>query len=544
MSSRFFKDDAILAWSVDDFEQFDELVQNSGINLSDFVNEYNQKTYDNTILPLFQNAPIKLNLGGETEKSKLITTDKPTGIFDFSLASLGMYKVPEYYSEKLKLEQPDKFKEFELPSGVVPSNLVKKDDFGYFYEDNQERFDCVIRQKGETAIEEGIPNSRLKFATRNRKVYLTYKRNKGKVKYVEIYSLFYYTSLYGDLEYAIRHIPALMVAEYLESIGVKVRFYMTRFVTPTQSGRTKTKFRLKENYDGYHLPMWDKNKNNSVSTLFIQPIIVKEFGQEFDKSLGFALTQSSNQRLYNAIAQQAQLKEATSSETYGIPDREQDEYWEGIERYRNKYKEYVGKGIFKSKEVLPEAMLFFHDMSIKNYLDSFLDSTLRCFPNLKGNYDEKKSKVLLDLNVNYFFNWWMRLSANNIKNKIDILNSVELRKDLANIEIDLLKFIDEIREIWNNIDPTIEDTNGEKLVDIVKRFSLLILKQYNIILSSNDINSGFTFYDYITNISDEIKTFAKEGYYPTDQETIDKRVELFKQVDLEMNNFDKIKTQY
>jgi len=544
MSSRFFKDDAILAWSVDDFEQFDELVQNSGINLSDFVNEYNQNTYDNTILPLFQNAPIKLNLGGETEKSKLITTDKPTGIFDFSLASLGMYKVPEYYSEKLKLEQPDKFKEFELPSGVVPSNLVKKDDFGYFYEDNQERFDCVIRQKGETAIEEGIPNSRLKFATRNRKVYLTYKRNKGKVKYVEIYSLFYYTSLYGDLEYAIRHIPALMVAEYLESIGVKVRFYMTRFVTPTQSGRTKTKFRLKENYDGYHLPMWDKNKNNSVSTLFIQPIIVKEFGQEFDKSLGFALTQSSNQRLYNAIAQQAQLKEATSSETYGIPDREQDEYWEGIERYRNKYKEYVGKGIFKSKEVLPEAMLFFHDMSIKNYLDSFLDSTLRCFPNLKGNYDEKKSKVLLDLNVNYFFNWWMRLSANNIKNKIDILNSVELRKDLANIEIDLLKFIDEIREIWNNIDPTIEDTNGEKLVDIVKRFSLLILKQYNIISSSNDINSGFTFYDYITNISDEIKTFAKEGYYPTDQETIDKRVELFKQVDLEMNNFDKIKTQY
>ena len=543
MSSRFFKDDAILAWSVDDFEQLNEILQNTGFNLPQFIEEYNQKYYNNYVLPLFLNAPIKLNLGGETEKSKLITTDKPTGIFDFSLASLGMYKVPEYYSEKLKLEQPDKFKEFELPSGVVPSNLVKKDDFGYFYEDNQERFDCVIRQKGKTAIEEGIPNSRLKFATSNRKVYLTYKRNKGKVKYVEIYSLFYFTSLSGDLEYAIRHIPALMVAEYLETIGVKVRFYMTRFVTPT-SNYAKVKFQLKESNNGYHLPMWDKNKNNKVTTLFIQPIIVKEFGQEFDKSLGFALTQYDSQRLYDTIANEAQLKEATSYRIYGDPDRQQDEYWEGIERYRNKYKEYVGKGIFKSKEVLPEAMLFFHDMSIKRYLSSFLEESLRCFPNLKGNNNEKKSKVLLDLNVNYFFNWWMRLSANNIKNKIDILNSVELRKDLANIEIDLLKYIDEIREIWNNIDPTIEDDNGKKLVDIVKEYSLLILKEFNIISSSNNINSGFTFYDYITNISDEIKTFAKEGYYPTDQETIDKRVELFKQVDLEMNNFDKIKTQY
>lgn len=543
MSSRFFKDDAILAWSVDDFEQLNEILQNTGFNLPQFIEEYNQKYYNNYVLPLFLNAPVKLNLGGETEKSKLITTDKPTGIFDFSLASLGMYKVPEYYSEKLKLEQPDKFKEFELPSGVVPSNLVKKDDFGYFYEDNQERFDCIIRQKGETAIEEGIPNSRLKFATRNRKVYLTYKRNKGKVKYVEIYSLFYFTSLSGDLEYAIRHIPALMVAEYLETIGVKVRFYMTRFVTPASSGR-KVKFELKENNDGYHLPMWDKNKTKEVTTLFIQPIIVKEFGQEFDKSLGFALTQYDSQRLYEAIANEAQLKEANDVRLYGQPDREQDEYWEGIERYRNKYKEYVGKGIFKSKEVLPEAMLFFHDMSIKRYLSSFLEESLRCFPNLRGNNNEKKSKVLLDLNVNYFFNWWMRLSANNIKNKIDILNSVELRKDLANIEIDLLKFIDEIREIWNNIDPTIEDDRGNKLVDIIKNNSLYILKEFNIISSSNNINSGFTFYDYITNISDEIKTFAKEGYYPTDQETIDKRVELFKQVDLEMNNFDKIKTQY
>ena len=138
----------------------------------------------------------------------------------------------------------------------------------------------------------------------------------------------------------------------------------------------------------------------------------------------------------------------------------------------------------------------------------------------------------------------MRLSASNIKNKVDIINSFELRKDLSNIEIDLLKFIDEIREIWKNIDPTIQNFLGDKLVDKIKDYSLIILNEYRIIKNSNDINSGFTFYDYITNISDEIKTYAKEGYYPTDQETIDKRDDLFIKVDEEMNNFDKIKTQY
>lgn len=537
MSSRKFRNDAILAWSVDDFEQLNDLAKARNFDLTKHIEEYEKSSFKKNILPLFQDAPIKLNLGGETEKTKLITTDKPTGVFDFSLASLGMYKVPEYYSEKLKIEQPDKFKEFELPSGVVPSNLVKKDDVGYYFEDDTERFDCIIRQKGETAIEEGIPNSKLKFATRNRKVYLTYKRNRGKVKYVEIYSLFYYTSLNGNLEYAIRHIPALMVSDYFESVGIKVRFYMTRFVEVGY-------FNLKETNDGYHLPMWDKNKSNRVKCLFIQPIISKEFGQEFDKSLGLSISQRVNFSLYDAIARSAQLNEATSVDIYGDPDFSQDEYWEGIERYRNKYKEYVGKGIFKSKEVLSEAMIFFHDMAIKRYFSSFMEDVSGFFPNIKGSGDTKKSKILLDLNVNYFFNWWMRLSASNIKNKVDIINSFELRKDLSNIEIDLLKFIDEIREIWKNIDPTIQNFLGDKLVDKIKVYSLIILNEYRIIKNSNDINSGFTFYDYITNISDEIKTYAKEGYYPTDQETIDKRDDLFIKVDEEMNNFDKIKTQY
>ena len=62
---------------------------------------------------MYTQAPLALNLGGDTEKTKIKPTDKSTGVFDFSLASIGMYKVPEYYSAELAKEQPNKFVEFD-----------------------------------------------------------------------------------------------------------------------------------------------------------------------------------------------------------------------------------------------------------------------------------------------------------------------------------------------------------------------------------------------------------------------------------------------
>ena len=191
-----FENYPILCWTIDDWEQFYSAIkeEDPSFNVNEYVNDYNEQSFKN-INNLFESAPFKLNLGGKTEKSKLIATDRPMGIFDFSLASRGMYKVPEYFSQKLANEYPEKFKEFDLPSGVVPSNLVQQKlengEKVYFYEDNGEIFNCIIQQKGKAAIKDGIQGAKLKYATKNKKVYLTHKRNKGKVKYVEIYSLFY-----------------------------------------------------------------------------------------------------------------------------------------------------------------------------------------------------------------------------------------------------------------------------------------------------------------------------------------------------------------
>ena len=541
-----FEDYPVLCWTIDDWEQFYSSLKEEDPNFD--VQSYREQYATNSfkdINLLFESAPFKLNLGGKTEKSKLITTDKPMGIFDFSLASRGLYKVPEYYSEKLAVEYPDKFKDFELPSGVVPPNLVTQSIINgekiFMYQDGNDYFDCVIRQKGETAIDDGIQGAKLKYATRNRKVYLTHKRNKGKVKYVEIYSLFYYTSLSGDTQFAIRHIPAMMVADYLESIGVMTRIYMTRFVNLSNNWTLREK-----NKSGVELPMYKVAPSPKFySSLLVQPIIAKDFGQDFDKELGFMISSENYRSLYEKLSMWAVKKEVINTideqDVYGNPNWNQTQYYEGIERYRNKYQEYVKLGLFKSKEVLPEAMLFFHDMVIKERMNSFINTLINYFPNY-SRYSET-GKLLTNVNVNPFFNWWMRLSATNLKNKIEIINSNELRKDLAKLNNEVYDFIVQLDNIVQNTDDTIVIKNGTaKLKDYYKELGTKILQstdedRYEFGYAIINKKGEYTFKRYITNITNEITTYAEGIYFGTDEDTIEKRNELFENVLRELENF-------
>lgn len=532
-NQRKFEDYPILCWTIDDFDQFRQAISATApsyFNFDRYVERYRSDVYERNINVLFSGTSIKLNLGGETEKSRITTTERPIGIFDFSLASQGLYRVQEYFSEKLAREFPDKFKEFELPSGVVPVNLVKeRTDRGtldFYYEDADGYFPLEREQRGTAAINQGIQGAKLDFATKTKKVYLTFKRNKGKVKYVEIYSIFYYstpttTSLEGDTEFAIRHIPAIMVAEYLESMGIMTRIYMTRFV------ELDAKYRLNRTYQGSELPMYDlagagRRFNRE---LFIQPIIVKEFGQELDKSLAFMVSSSSFNDVYNYIARYAQEKEVDASastsgiQLLGYPNFEQEEYFVGIERYRNKYKSYVDLGIFKSKEVLPEAMLFFHDEVIATRLRGFADGLGNLLYRAKNKSYTELSEKLADPDINPFFSWWMKLSANNLKDKINIINSNELQKDIYLIRSDLEKMVSDfyriIDEVVNNEIKSYLSTNGGS-----------ILRGYKIINSQGNL----TFKDYITSITNEITTYADGNLYATDEETRDKRDELVRDV--------------
>jgi hypothetical protein len=537
-----FENYNILSWTIDDFEQFNSGLaqQDPSFNLNDYVQDYKNDSFDDKISLLFDNAPFKLNLGGSTDKSKLTTTDKPMGIFDFSLASRGLYRVPEYYSSKLAIEKPKRFEESGLASGVVPAIFVTERTFlgkkQYIFTDGGVDYECEVIQKGEMAIEQGVPGAKLKYATRNRKVYLTYKRKRGKVKYVEIYSLFYYTSLSGDTQFAIRHIPALMVAEYFESVGIKVRFYMTRFVD------LSTNLPLRSNLpNGTRLPMYDISRNTTRTSrgLFVQPFIVKEFGQEMDKAFAFMVSSSYHSGVYGRLAEYALKTETTNNNphTGGNPDWSQNDYFEGVERYRNKYQEYVKLGIFKSKEVLPEAMVFFHDMVIKWRINRFLSNLSSYFPN------KSQDEALIDVNVNGFFTLWMRASANVLKHKINIINSDEMMKDITEIDKDLHNTKDEFELIIQNVAEIRSSNSGEpNLREYLREFGTSILGKldesrreygYNVI----GVNGNITLKRYVTNITDEITTYAEGNIYATPIERQEFRNEILMNVLKALENF-------
>ena len=530
-----FANKPVLAWAIDDWETFFEAVNSQNAQRLDFTNyleRFKERFYNREILPLYTQAPLALNLGGDTEKTKIIPTDKSTGIFDFSLASIGMYKVPEYYSARLAKDQPNKFAEFELPSGVIPPDLVQQTSINgqpsFFYKDlnNGEVYDCVIRQKGETAIDQGIVGAQKKFATTNKKVYLTYKRNKGRVKYVEIYSLFYYSGLSGVTQYAVRHIPAMMVTDYLESKGVKTRFYMTRFVKLQEESYT-----LKRTTpNGVELPMYNlaprkRNKEN----LFVQPIIVKDYGEEFDKALAFLVSNNEMRDVYKKIGTYSIEKEIEekiynpSEELFGQPNWSQSEYYEGFDRYRNKYKMYTDKGIIKSKEVLGEALLFFHDIVIREYFTNFMDRVTKYFPNGK----REEIDILSGLEINPFFLWWMRLSANTLRDKIDIINSNELKKDLIAINKRLQDSIDEYKSIVAETDKRAPFDNrfgNLTLQEYIKDIGLDVLRAYQITNRSGEI----TFKSYISQITNEITTYAERPLFEATLEAQEVRNNILK----------------
>jgi hypothetical protein len=530
-----FANKPVLAWAIDDWETFFEAVNSQNAQRLDFTNyleRFKERFYNREILPLYTQAPLALNLGGDTEKTKIIPTDKSTGIFDFSLASIGMYKVPEYYSAQLAKDQPNKFAELELPSGIIPPDLVQQTSINgqpsFFYKDldNGEVYDCIIRQKGETAIDQGVVGAQKKFATTNKKVYLTYKRNKGRVKYVEIYRLFYYQGLSGATQYAVRHIPAMMVADYLESKGVKTRFYMTRFV------RLETEsYTLKQTTpNGVELPMYNLaprkiNKQN----LFVQPIIVKDYGEEFDKALAFLVSNNEMRDVYKKIGTYSIEKEIEekiynpTEELFGQPKFSQSEYYEGFDRYRNKYKMYTDQGIIKSKEVLGEALLFFHDIVIREYFTNFMDRVTKYFPNGK----REEIDILSGLEINPFFLWWMRLSANTLRDKIDIINSNELKKDLIAINKRLQDSVDEYKSIVAETDKRAPFDNrfgNLTLQEYIKDIGLDVLRAYQITNRSGEI----TFKSYISQITNEITTYAERPLFEATLEAQEVRNNILK----------------
>jgi hypothetical protein len=540
-----WKNSFICGWNFDNIERLKEMYtrRNGSSSYSSWDNETEayKDSYEQNIEKITTETNAKLNLGGSNDKAKIEFSDKPIEIFDFSLASQLLYRVQEFYSEKLKNENPFLFKEYDVVSGIVPNYFVQKEVLGnvtqfyYINSSTQNKYILEKRQKGLTQVLEVNPNLEtvmqndmlipikpvkgIVFSSRVKKPYVKYKKRGGKVKYVEIYSLFYYSNMDGDFAKSVRHLPVVLVTEYLEKMGTLTKFFVTRFVQQSLSNATNPlQYDIETNAQ---LPLFDcvslKGRRNFSDKLVVQPICVKEYGEEMDKSFVYGVSserKSMYETTYNAMVQHE--LENNNTDPYGAPDWDDEYYQEGFERFRQKHNEYVAKGIWKAKEVTAQGLVFFHDLFLNNNWESKLTSLRRItetkYPNFMNDYrltsGIEREPFLIGYspeNINWF-DLWIRISANTIKHKLDIFNSNNPIKTYQIVFRELQEIIDEINLLINN------ETNIQ-LKSFFESWANDIYRKYEI----NNPKS------YCENRINEMTFYAKGGCFATPDEDIIKR---------------------
>lgn len=227
----------------------------------EFIDYFDRKTLDKAI-ESFDAILGEIEMGGEVKKSKLIITDDKRGIFDFGLASKGLFRVVEFYSEELKNELPEEFK--DLPKGIVKPDEVQKNVLGQFVyvsKTNQKTYFLKRRQKGTTEILNLKPDTLLKttdngieytainrldgvkleFASSTKKSYLMFQKKGGKSRYVDLYCVIggtYELTAIGMLN---RTLPILLASKVLEENGIKTRIFGMRMYQQIKGYKTVKK---------------------------------------------------------------------------------------------------------------------------------------------------------------------------------------------------------------------------------------------------------------------------------------------------------------
>ena len=208
------------------------------------------------------NARDLINIGGSIKKGKLKITDDKKGIFDFSLASLGLYRPLEFYCQEFVDEiesgkRKNIFENTKEPIGVIPpNNVIKKDGDFVFKQQGLPALKCERRQKGTTSVflnyddkcflkndKQGLvlpyknesPNkvfnggdlAKLKYASSNKKSYLIFEKPSDSAKYVDIFIPCNFTGSSDEARY-LMVMPHLLIAIILEEFGIKTRILGNR----------------------------------------------------------------------------------------------------------------------------------------------------------------------------------------------------------------------------------------------------------------------------------------------------------------------------
>lgn len=202
-----------------------------------------------------------INLAGSFKKDRIRITSDERGIFDFSLASQGLYRPVEFFSEDFAKGGGEEFTARNLPKGIIPPEFVDRNEtpFGYNYtysDSNKKVYLCERRQIGTTDVFNHFPEvcflkkdeqglvlpfyidnqekvfngegeHRLKYSTSSKNVYLMFDKQEESTKYVDIFIPVNYLIITDGNRIANTLVP-LLIASSLEEFGIKTRISAVR----------------------------------------------------------------------------------------------------------------------------------------------------------------------------------------------------------------------------------------------------------------------------------------------------------------------------
>jgi hypothetical protein len=304
-----------------------------------------QDLLDNTIMG-FTEILDSIDMGGSFSKSKLVITDKTTGIFDFGLASLGLFSEVEFYSKDLAEKYPEEFP-LEI-SGIVPSISVTRDRFdAYFYksEVTGEIFKMTRQDEGtQRGLNDGytlsdIPLNYKKFKTTQKKSYLTFKKDGGKARMVDLYVG---VGGLGNMEGSgmlHRSLPMFLAAEYFESVGIRTRINASRMFSSSYS--IDVKEQTTQSKKQQKLLNKSSSSENDITTL---TYVIKDFGESLDfTKLAIAVADERTFRynLWKYMPAIDRLKYGVNKTAHGRTVYGGAILLEASERYKNWYYDQI-----------------------------------------------------------------------------------------------------------------------------------------------------------------------------------------------------------
>jgi len=224
-----------------------EVNTSSSVPLIDQVNVNNMNLFVNQNVinegqMLFDELEGKMDMGGITEKDRLIYTANPQGIFDFASASRGLIRPTEFYCEELKeLINPLYVNSIKLPNNRTEF-WFERNGKRYTLRRQQEGVQSILDANSGAVLREVFPDfwvcdpikfgeNSLKFRTTTKKAYLTRNKKGGYAKFVD---LFVICGGLGDMNsegmYA-KNLAIIQLARILDRARVKTRIYALRAYT-------------------------------------------------------------------------------------------------------------------------------------------------------------------------------------------------------------------------------------------------------------------------------------------------------------------------